>query len=168
MKANQLAIFIVLATASTIAYPEPLDVKPGLWEVTTTTAVKGMPPIDYSGMPPEQQARIEAAMKARQAQGPRVHVVKSCVTKEKLARGPFQDKDEISCTSTVVSSSRTKWQGNLLCTKPNRKGEFKMEALSRERIKGTMQMNASDDKHAMAVRVSIDGKWLGSACGGVK
>jgi hypothetical protein len=168
MKANQLTIFLVLAIASTVAYSEPLDVKPGLWEVTTTTAMNGMPPIDYSGMPPEQQARIEAAMKAREAMGGRVVVRKSCVTKEKLAKEPFQDDNNESCTHTVISSTRNSWQAKLHCTHPRSDGEFKMEALSRERIKGTVQMNASDDKHAMAVRVSIAGKWLGSACGDVK
>lgn len=168
MKANQLAIFLALAVASTAAYPEPLDVKTGLWEVTTTTAMSGMPPIDYSSMPPEQRARIEAAMKAREAMGARVNVRKSCVTREKLAKEPFQDEGNESCTHTVISSTRTRWQAKLHCTQPKRDGEFRMETLSRERIKGTVQMNASDDKHAMAVRVSITGKWLGSACGDVK
>jgi hypothetical protein len=170
MKANQLAVFLVLAVASTVAYPEPLDVKPGLWEVTTTTAMSGMPPIDYSGMPPEQRARIEAAMKARQAMGNRVHVRKSCLTREKLAKEPFQDEDNNneSCTRTVISSTRNMLQAKLHCTHPRSDGQIKMEALSRERIKGTVQMNASDDKHAMAVQVSIAGKWLGTACGDVK
>ncbi|MGB9093622.1 MAG: DUF3617 domain-containing protein [Gallionella sp.] len=168
MKANQLAVFLALAVASTAAYPEPLDVKTGLWEVTTTTAMSGMPPIDYSGMPPEQRARIEAAMKARQAMGARVHVRKSCVTREQLAKEPFQDEDTESCTHTVISSTRTRLHAKLHCTDPRRDGDFMMEALSRERIKGTVQMNASDEHNAMAVRVSIAGKWLGSACGDVK
>ena len=168
MKIIRSIIFIALALASTAAYPEPLDVKPGLWEVTTTTTMSGMPPIDYSGMTPEQKARIEAAMKARQATGPRVHVRKSCVTREKLAREPFQEKETESCTHTMISSTRTEWQAKLRCTQPKSVGEFKMEALSRERIKGTIQMNASDDKHAMAVQVSIAGRWLASACGDVK
>ena len=168
MKANQSAIFIALAFACTAAYSEPLDVKPGLWEVTTTTAMSGMPPIDYSGMPPEQRARIEAAMNGQQAMGARTHVRKSCVTREKLAREPFQEKDNESCTHTVVSSTRTMWRAKLRCTEPKSTGEFKIEAISRERIKGLIQMNASGDQHAMAVQVSISGKWLASACGNVK
>jgi hypothetical protein len=168
MKANQSAIFIALAFASTVAFSEPLDVKPGLWEVTTTTAMSGMPPMDYSGMTPEQKSRIEAAMNARQAMGASAHVRKSCVTREKLAREPFQEKDNESCTHTVISSTRTMWQAKLSCTEPKSTGEFKIEAPSRERIKGSMQINASDDQHAMAVQVSIAGKWLGSACGNVK
>jgi hypothetical protein len=100
--------------------------------------------------------------------GARVNVRKSCVTREKLAKEPFQDEGNDSCTHTVISSTRTRWQAKLHCTQPRSDGEFKMEALSRERIKGTVQMNASDEKHAMAVRVSIAGKWLGSSCGDVK
>ncbi|MGA7595586.1 MAG: DUF3617 domain-containing protein [Gallionella sp.] len=168
MKANQLPIFLALAVASTAAYPEPLDVKTGLWEVTATTAMSGMPPIDYSSMPPEQRERIEAAMKAREAMGNRVHVRKSCVTREQLAKEPFQDEGNKSCTHSVITSTRTTMQAKIHCTRPRSDGEIKMEALSRERIKGTVQMNASDDKHAMAIRVSIAGKWLGSACGDVK
>ena len=168
MKANQLAIFLALAVASTVVYPKPLAVKTGLWEVTTTTAMSGMPPIDYSGMTPEQKARIEAAMQARQEMGPRVKVRKSCLTKEQLTREPFQDSDTASCTHTVTSSTPTRLQVKLHCTHPNSDGNFMIQALSRERIKGTVQMNASDEKHAMAVQVSITGKWLGSACGDVR
>lgn len=168
MRIKHSYIVIALVLSSTAVYADPLDVKPGLWETTTTTEMSGMPPIDTSKMTPEQKARMEAAMKARQAQGPRVHVRKSCVTKERLEREPFQEKDKESCTHTVISSSRTHWQSKLLCTQPKRVGEFDIEAVSRERIKGSVQMNESDDKHAMAVHVSIAGKWLGSSCGNIK
>ena len=168
MRIKQSGIVIALILASTGAYAEALNVKPGLWEITTTTAVSGMPPIDTSNMTPEQKARFEAAMKARQAHSPRNHVSKSCVTKERLERGPFQDEDKESCTHTVISSTSTQWQTKLSCTKPKRVGEFKIEALSREKIKGTVQMNESDDKHAMSVHVSLAGRWLDSDCGGIK
>ena len=168
MRINQSVIVIALALASTVAYSEPLDVKPGLWEMTITSDLNGMPPIDYSGMTPEQKARIEAAMKARHAMGAIADVHKSCVAKEELAHEPFQEEDMESCTHTVISSTRTKWQSKLVCTHPKRVGEFRMEAQSHERIKGAMHMNESDDKHAMAVQVSIAGRWLGSDCGDIK
>lgn len=168
MRIRYSYIAFALVLSSTVAFADPLDVKLGLWETTSTTEMSGMPPIDTSNMTHEQMARMEAAMKAREAHGPRVHVVKSCVTKERLEREPFQEKDKESCTHTVISSSRTHWQSKLLCTKPKRAGEFNIEAVSREHIKGTVQMNASDDKHAMAVHVSMDGKWIGSSCGNIK
>jgi hypothetical protein len=164
---KQTCIVLSLLLASVTVHAEPLDVKTGLWEVTTTTAISGMPPIDTSKMSPEQKARFEAAMKARQAHGPRSHVSKSCITKERLEREPFQGKNDDSCTHTVISSTRAHWEATLQCSKPRRVGKFNVEAVSRERIKGTMQMNASDDKHAMAVSMSLDGKWIGSSCGKV-
>jgi hypothetical protein len=169
MTIKQSGVFIALVLASTVAYAEPLDVKLGLWENTITTEMSGTPPVDTSKMSPEQKARFEAAMKAREAKGPRTRVHKSCLTKEKLEREPFdtEGKKE-SCTHTMISSTRTLWRGKLQCTKPKRVGESRMEALSRERIKGTMQMNAGDANHAMAVHVSITGRWLGSNCGSTK
>lgn len=168
MRIQQSYIAIALLISSTVVYADPLDVKTGLWETTTTTEMSGMPPIDTSNMTPEQKSRFEAAMKARQAQGPRTRVHKSCMTKENLEREPFQENDKESCTHTVISSTRSHWEAKLLCTKPRRVGEFKVEALSREHIKSTVQMNASDDKRAMAFHVSMDGKWIGSNCGSIK
>jgi len=170
MRKRQAGVFVALVLASTTTYAEPLDVKLGLWESTTTTEMSGMPPVDTSKMAPEQKARFEAAMKARQAQGPRTHVHKSCLTKAKLEREPFQDEEDNkeSCTHTMISSTRTQWHGKLQCTKPKRVGEVRMEALSRERIKGTIQMSASDANHAMTVHVSIAGRWLGPSCGDIK
>ena len=43
----------------------PLNIKEGLWEMTVTHSMTGMPaipPETLAKMPPEQRARIEAAM----------------------------------------------------------------------------------------------------------
>jgi Rod binding domain-containing protein len=136
--------------------------------MTSTTATSGTPPVDTSKMTPEQKAGFEAAMKARQAKGPRTRLIKSCMTKEKLEREPFQEAAKASCTDTVISSTRSLWHAKRVCTQPNSVGEFMIEVLSPERIKESVQMNQSDDKHAMAVQVSISGKWLGSSCGKIK
>ena len=168
MRKRPSGIVIALLLASTTAYPEPLNVKPGLWEMTSTTAVSGTPPVDTSKMTPEQKAGFEAAMKARQAKAPSPRVIKSCVTKEQLEREPFKEAAKASCTDTVISSTRSQWHTKRVCTQPNSIGEFMIEVLSPERIKESVQMNQSDDKHAMTVHVSIDGKWLGSNCGEIK
>lgn len=162
MRIKQSCIVIALLVSGTAAYADPLDVKPGLWEVTTTT---GMPPVDTSRMTPEQKARFEAAMRAREAQGPRAKVRKSCMTKEKLEREPFGEKDQEHCTHTVISNTRTHWESKMRCTRPERVGTFSIEAVSRERIKGAVQINASDEKNKMVVHVTFEGKWLGSNCG---
>ena len=49
---------------------QPLDVKTGQWESTMTGQTTGMPPIPddvLNRMTPEQRAKIQAAMQAREA-----------------------------------------------------------------------------------------------------
>jgi Protein of unknown function (DUF3617) len=168
MRMKQSGIVIALILGSTTAYAEPLDVKTGLWEITITSEMSGMLPIDMSKATPEEKARFETAMKSVQARGPRTHVHKSCMTKEKVEREPFQEKEKGSCTRTVISSTRTLWRAKRMCSDPKIVDESKIEALSRERIKGTFQVNESENKHATVIHVSIAGKWLGSDCGGIK
>ncbi|MGA2360569.1 MAG: hypothetical protein ABSF66_16325 [Terriglobales bacterium] len=68
----------------------PLNVKEGLWEMTVTHSMSGMPampdipPDVLAKMPPEQRARMEAMMKG----GPSTDVRKECITKEKIEKQP--------------------------------------------------------------------------------
>lgn len=171
MRAKQTAMFIALALASAAACAQQLDIKTGLWETTTTTESSGRPPIDTSRMTPEQKARFEAAMKAREAQGPRTRVHQVCVTRERLAHQPFDDpenKDQ-KCTHTLLSSSRTHWKGTSQCEGAQKRvAEFDIQELSRERVKGTINVNVSDASHAMKIRSTISSRWLKSDCGSVK
>jgi len=172
MRARQFAACVALTLAGAAAVAaEPLDIKPGLWETTTTTESSGLPPIDTSKMTPEQRARFEAAMKAREAQGPRTRVHRGCLTKERLAHQPFDDPDskDMKCTVTLQSSSRTHWKGKSVCTgERTRVAEFDVQALSRERVRGTAKVDVGDARHAMHVRATLSSRWLSSDCGSVK
>lgn len=169
MRTMQSAVIIALAMASAAAVAQPLDVKLGLWESTVTTETTGTPPVDTGKMTAEQKARYEAAMKAQQARGPRTRVHKSCMTKEKLERDPVNDNERDGCTRTMVSSTSTQWHAKIQCTgKTQRNGDIRVEAVSREHLKGTVQMKAGDDSHAMTVHATIDNRWLGPSCGNVR
>src|SRR6185437_10511547 len=126
-----------------------LDVKPGLWETTTTSQSSGMPPIDVSKLTPEQRARFEAALRAQQAKGAQTHTNKSCLTKEKL-KDIFSDMEkgsDMSCKRTIASNTRSVADFKMECTdgtgrKTN--GTLHVEAVSRESVKGTMKMSMGD------------------------
>src|SRR5690348_9441337 len=67
-----------------------LNVKLGLWEMTTMGEVSGAPPIPpeaLARMTPEQRARMQAAMTASLAQQNKPKVRKYCVTQKDLERG---------------------------------------------------------------------------------
>src|SRR5438128_510676 len=68
------ALFCATAWAA-----DQFDIKPGLWDITTSMQLSGMPPIpNFDKMTPEQQARVAGAM---QNMSGRAHTTKSCVTR---------------------------------------------------------------------------------------
>src|ERR1700686_3767474 len=89
----------------------PLNIKEGLWEMTVTHSMTGMPaipPETLARMPPEQRPRAEAAMKGT----PTADVHKECVTKEKLEKQMAfdenrKDKDD-DCIRTIVNATGSK------------------------------------------------------------
>src|SRR5688500_469256 len=74
-------VFVQTGTAAQTPVRPLLDVRMGLWEVTSTTDIGGMPAVDTSKMPPQVQAQMAAAMAG--AMG-KPSVLKSCMTKEKF------------------------------------------------------------------------------------
>jgi hypothetical protein len=155
---------------------KPFDVKLGLWETTSTTDMSGMtmpampqiPPDALSRMPPEQRAKLEAMMKG-QGGNPRAMTVKSCVTKETLARaGAFGQSDK-SCTMKVVSSTPMKQVVHMDCTRDasHMTGDMTIERADAEHVKGTSVIKA-EGEHAITMKSSFETKWLSADCGDVK
>lgn len=160
----------VLWAANTV---QPLDVKLGLWETTTVSQMSGMPPIPpdmLAKMTPEQKAKMEAMMKQRQAEGPKTHTDKQCVTKEDLGKGGWFDKEEQDCTKTVLTSTSRKLDVKLECSKGGGKqtGTLNIEAVDSGNVKGTLQLAMTNGTNTMNVNSTMTSKWLGSACGDVK
>jgi hypothetical protein len=158
----------ILMLCSLSAHAEPLDIKLGLWESTSTTDISGMPvPAEVlKNMPPDRRARFEAAMKARQADGPKSITDQTCMTKDDLNR-PFDtknDEDE-NCTNTIVTATRTHAEYKIECTGPEaRNGVMHAEALSRESVKYTIVMNTGNG----TVTNEITSKWIAADCGNVQ
>ena len=103
-------IFLASPAAWSADKIQPLDVKLGLWETTSTTQMTGMPPIPpevLDRMTPEQRAQMEATMGASGGQ-PKAHITKSCMTKERLEKGGSFGEDRPNCKRTVTGSTGSK------------------------------------------------------------
>ena len=147
----------------------PLNVKTGEWETTLSGESTGQLPIPQEmldKLTPEQRARMEAAMKARGAQGPRTTVHKNCVRKEMLDKPFGDDEERKSCKQTIVTSSATRQEIHMECEKGGGKqsGTLKLEAVDSGSVKGTMQMTASSGARVMSMNYNLSAKWLGPAC----
>ena len=131
-----------------------------------------MPPslrILLAKMAPEQRAKMEAAMKARAAQGAKTTTRRTCLTKQELNKPfAFGDDNDKSCKSTLISSSRSKQEAHLECANEKRSGDVHIEALNPENVKGSIQMAATGGGSAMNVNVGFTAKWIGSSCAELK
>jgi hypothetical protein len=152
-----------------------LHVTPGLWEVSSTAKMSGMPAASegvLAQLPPEQRAKVEAQIQAAMAGAQKAHTVKSCVTQKDLDR-PFhamEDRPGMKCQENVVSSSWTSQNMSIACTgkRGTTTGTVHFDAPSPTAMKGVVDVTTSDRGHPVTVKVEIVGHWLGADCGSVK
>lgn len=154
----------------------PLNVKAGLWEMTSTHSMTGMPampalpPDTLAKMTPEQRARMEAAMKQSGAGGPTTNVRKECITKEKLEKRSAFDENRGDCTRTVVNSTGSKLEVKFHCEEKQTSsdGTLLVEAIGSDNVKGTMHLVTNSNGRTMNMNFTFNSRYLGPTCGDVK
>lgn len=155
-------------TAPLAVAADKLDVKPGLWEITSTNHISGVPPLPkewQDKVTPQQRAEMQAAFKKEAAKGSQTDVERECITKEEADR-PFSVGDAKDCTQTVGRTTRTTQEVKLTCT-----GEFKGAGLLRvstptpETMSGTLDLQLGNGPDSMKIKSQLQGRWLGPDCG---
>lgn len=145
----------------------PMNVKLGLWEMTTVVQMSGTPPMDTSGMTAEQKARIEATMKMMQQNAGKPRTTRSCVTKEKLEKGFMERERNESCEETVLESTSTTFGIKFQCGGQHpSNGEWHFVAVTPEMVKGTGTFSLDGGKTNSST--TSTGKWISASCGDVK
>lgn len=170
MKMNVAAGFaFLLCGHAWAADAVKLDVKLGLWESTSVMERTGAPPIPaevLARLTPEQRAKIEERAKASAQQGPKTTTRKHCVKREDLDKAMAFGNDEKTCHRTVVASSSSKLEFRMECGAGAMKsnGDVRIEAVSSEHVKGSIQMTVGDGARSMKMNSTFDSKWLGPVC----
>jgi hypothetical protein len=135
----------VLASAAILladSAMQPLNVKPGLWEVTMNMTISG-------------------------SRAPQTRTYRSCLKKEDLNKYPFVDPEK-KCTYTVSSSTGSTMEASGTCA-PGSEGakidfKLRLDALDTENVKGTGQMIMSMNGGSMNGTYAATAKWIGSSC----
>ena len=149
----------------------PLDVKTGLWEITTIgerSATLPIPADALAKMTAEQKARLEASMKSVPAS--QTSTRQSCITKQDLTRAfDYSDGDK-ACKQTIMTSTSTKQEVRLECDTPGNKTvrTVKVEAVDSSHLKGLVLSTIGNNGRNMEMKVNISGRFLNSSCGDVK
>jgi Protein of unknown function (DUF3617) len=176
MRASILLLMLTFVPSAMAAdkFVRP-NIKTGLWEITETHTMTGLPPMPaippeaLAKMTPEQRAQFEEHMKGMSGT-PKTTTRKDCVTQEKLDKDMAFDEHRQECTRTIISSSSTMTEMKIHCQEKDATsdGTFKFEALSSENVKGTVRMVINSHGRPMNMNFDFISKYLGPTCGDVK
>jgi len=146
---------------------QPLDVKTGLWETTTSYKVSGdlpLPPGTLEKLTPEERAQLEQSMKGSAAT--QTLIDKHCVTQKDLQH-PLNEEH---CTWNIVESSGSRARGSVVCEdqgiRMSGTGDF--QAVDPEHMKGTAHLTTTGSDRSMSTDATFTSRWLGASCGDVK
>jgi len=163
---NLIKCVVAFAVASSAyALADTFNMKTGTWEITFTTVTTGMPiPADaLARMVPEQRARIEKTLRARDGK-PSSLVKQSCVTKNDLDQNHLLlSADENRCKKKIITKSASKIAFQQTCAAPRASTtKVEIEANTPERIAASMDIvqNGASGK----IHVGIKGRWLSAKC----
>ncbi len=174
MKMKSLVAFVIFTSSLLWAADklQPLNIKTGLWETTSTTAIAGAPPIPadvLAKMTAEQRARFEQTMQARSGSAT-PHTSKNCITKEKLEKDLSFGEERGNCTHNIVSSSSSGAEVKFHCADKDTTtdGTAKFQAVSSDHVKGTVHAVSSGNGRTMTIDATVDSRYLGPSCGDIK
>ena len=165
-----VACGMALLAEPAAAQQTPLNVRPGLWEITTTAQSAGQMPIpedQLARLTPEQRSKLQAAMAAMQAQASHPFVFRQCLTEQQIRDGlNLAAHEEPSCRRTIVASSATVMELREVCTGAHpRTATARFEAPDPDMMRGTTNMVMGQGAQAMTVKAQIAGKRLSADCG---
>jgi hypothetical protein len=133
---------------------KPLNVKTGLWEMTETSTVTGLPP------------QFAAALAVN---GVPIHY-KSCVKQSDLLKNPWSNGSNRKCSWTVLSSNGTdmKVQGTCALANSRMSAQMRMHgtihAVDSEHGKGAVDFTWSGNGMNAKGHADYTGKWIGATC----
>lgn len=168
LKTTAVAALLLTTLSAAGAGAERLNVKLGLWEMTSIMRFSGIPPLPKEvtdKMTPEARAKMAADLKAAAQEEPEPEVSSECITQEDLDK-PFQSANSDECTQTIVRTTRTTQEIRMVCTgKIKGTGLFRVTTPTPETMNGTLDLKAGDGPDEFTLKGTIKGRWLGSDCG---
>jgi hypothetical protein len=161
-----------------LAQAPAVDVKTGLWEMSITRSMAGVPqapavqipPEVLARMPPAQRAQVEAAMRGSPGRSNGNMVRRVCITREALQKGPALGRESRpSCRRTMRTQSKTIWDMQEVCTEEGRQETVRVhyEAPKPDTINATVDVTASKDGRQISMKQVMNGRWLSADCGSV-
>ncbi len=143
-------------------------IKPGLWEITTQTALPGgmvMP--DLASLPPEARAMMAKHGVSMQGGAAGGMTARSCVTPQQAAKDEPPQSPDGRCRNTAFNKSGNTITWQMSCVEGGKtmNGKGTMTLASPESYSGNTTMTMNDPQHgSMTTTTQMRGRWLSAAC----
>lgn len=164
-------LLLIALTAFAADKVQRLNVRTGLWEVTTTIHNQGHMPIPAAmleRMTPEQRARMEERLKAQPADRSRTITHKNCLTEQDMQKGDlFSTNPNKECTEHVVNSTPTAAEIQMSCKGEGLQGNgtVKIKVLNPENVEGSSHVTATGNGQTLNTDSTFTAKWVSANCG---
>lgn len=153
-----VAVCLAVFVAALFAVDEqPLNVKPGLWQVEFNVKYSGLPP-QYQQMFDQMSAQQKAAMGVA---APKTY--KLCIKEKDLNKGWTQGDDNCRWKVTKSTSSDLELH-SASCRGGDAQVDLKFHAVDSEHVRATMHGTQSENGMNATLDGNYTGKWLGSTC----
>lgn len=162
--------FAVAACAALIApvieaAAEPLDIRPGLWDMTKTLTVSGAPPY-VEGLSVNSEY---AAMWKKSVGKPETERDYDCLTKEDIDGSQlFEDmqKQGMQCERTTKTQSARTWVVTVECqgNKQTTRMQLDVTSASSDRMKGSIKSTTTSPNGVTVMDIKVEGRWVAESC----
>jgi len=167
-----MLIAFIYALLSTNAYAEEFNMRPGLWEITTTSDLLLLVP----HIPNDQMQEIQALAKEYGLDMPKIEngaaISKTCITEQMANQKtlPSLYQEQTGCTSKKAIRDGNRYKIDFTCDSAELKGSGTAEGhlTSPELIVGLTKFSGTAQGNPVNERADIQGKWLNASCGDIK
>lgn len=168
LTALSLAILTLVSTANAAE----ISMRPGLWEITTTSDLLRLVP----HIPADQMQRIKDLANQYGVEMPQIEngaaISKACITAEMANQKspPIFGDNQLGCTTKNSTRTNNNYKMDFVCDSADLKGNGTAEGAitSPVSFSGKNKFSGSAQGNVVNEQADVSGKWVGANCSAVK
>ena len=166
------AISLTITTLVSTANAAEISMRPGLWEITTTSDLLRLVP----HIPADQMQSIKDLANQYGLEMPQIEngaaISKACITAEMANQKtpPIFGDNQLGCTTKNSTRNGNNYKMDFVCDSADLKGNGTAEGAitNPESFSGKTKFSGSAQGNVVNEQADVSGKWIGTSCGAVK
>ena len=167
-----IVISLILPILASIANAAEINMRPGLWQITTSSDLLLLVP----HIPADQMQSIKDLAKDYGLEVPAIEngaaVSQTCITQEMANQKTLPNfyNAQLSCTSKNATRSGNNYKVDFACASPDLKGNGTAAGTitSPEAFTGQTNFTGEAQGNPVNEKADISGQWMNASCGAVK